>query len=105
MGFGESSILLKINFILLIVTFLIHILGLALPHWVVVDTSALDLNFGLWQSCSNGNCIDISNPRGNVFYYFIFWYFTRLQYSQLSLSRLRLSRITAYLEEKTWSLF
>ena len=72
MGFGESSILLKINFILLIVTFLIHILGLALPHWVVVDTSALDLNFGLWQSCSNGNCIDISNPRGNVFYYFIF---------------------------------
>ena len=26
-------------------------------------------------------------------------------YSQLSLSRLRLSRITAYLEEKIWSLF
>ena len=25
-------------------------------------------------------------------------------YSQLSLSRLRLSRITAYLEEKIWSL-
>ena len=27
------------------------------------------------------------------------------EYSQLSLSRLRLSRITAYLEEKIWSLF
>ena len=27
------------------------------------------------------------------------------KYSRLSLSRLRLSRITAYLEEKTWSLF
>ena len=27
------------------------------------------------------------------------------KYSQLSLSRLRLSRITAYLEEKIWSLF
>ena len=26
-------------------------------------------------------------------------------YSRLSLSRLRLSRITAYLEEKIWSLF
>ena len=26
------------------------------------------------------------------------------KYSQLSLSRLRLSRITAYLEEKIWSL-
>ena len=29
----------------------------------------------------------------------------RNKYSQLSLSRLRLSRITAYLEEKIWSLF
>ena len=28
-----------------------------------------------------------------------------LNYSRLSLSRLRLSQITAYLEEKTWSLF
>ena len=27
------------------------------------------------------------------------------RYSQLSLSRLRLSRISAYLEEKIWSLF
>ena len=27
------------------------------------------------------------------------------EYSQLSLSRLRLSRITAYIEEKIWSLF
>ena len=29
----------------------------------------------------------------------------QFQYSRLSLSRLRLSRITAYLEEKIWSLF
>ena len=29
---------------------------------------------------------------------------SKLNYSQLSLSRLRLSRITAYLEEKIWSL-
>ena len=28
-----------------------------------------------------------------------------IYYSRLSLSRLRLSRITAYLEEKFWSLF
>ena len=30
---------------------------------------------------------------------------SKLKYSRLSLSRLRLSRITAYLEEKIWSLF
>ena len=30
--------------------------------------------------------------------------FLLLQYSRLSLSRLRLPRITAYLEEKIWSL-
>ena len=29
----------------------------------------------------------------------------QIEYSRLSLSRLRLSRITAYLEEKIWSLF
>ena len=28
-----------------------------------------------------------------------------MNYSRLSLSRLRLSRTTAYLEEKSWSLF
>ena len=37
----------------------------------------------------------VSNFRGSV----------KKTYSQLSLSRLRLSRITAYLEEKIWSLF
>ena len=30
---------------------------------------------------------------------------TQTKYSQLSLSRLRLSRITAFLEQKIWSLF
>ena len=36
---------------------------------------------------------------------FCMWSYACLLYSQLSLSRLRLSRITAYLEEKIWSLF
>ena len=49
---------------------------------------------------SNGICLKLKTftcvaifRRGNLFIY-----------SQLSLSRLRLSRITAYLEEKIWSL-
>ena len=33
-----------------------------------------------------------------------FAFLCKIMYSQLSLSRLRLSRITAYLEEKIWSL-
>ena len=32
-------------------------------------------------------------------------HYSCINYSQLSLSRIRLSRITAYLEEKSWSLF
>ena len=35
---------------------------------------------------------------------FLLW-LNDMKYSQLSLSPLRLSRITAYLEEKFWSLF
>ena len=40
-----------------------------------------------------------------VIWVFIPWSDAGFYYSRLSLSRLRLSRITAYLDEKIWSLF
>ena len=59
MGFANASLLLKINFILLILTVIIQILGLALPYWIDIDSS--DSNSGLWQSCSGGNCQSITS--------------------------------------------
>ena len=59
MGFGNASLLLKINFILLILAVIIQILGLALPYWIDIDAS--DANSGLWQSCVGGNCQTITS--------------------------------------------
>ena len=65
--------------------------------WLVLHT-LICFTFNLHSKLEKiSNCI-IHNPR-------ISYLDVICTYSQLSLSRLRLSRITAYLEEKIWSLF
>ena len=54
-----------------------------------------------WERISKGSSIREMKLVFKVEYYEL----SKRMYSQLPLSRLRLSRISAYLEEKIWSLF
>ena len=56
MGFGESSLFLKINLVVLIFAVILDLIGLAIPYWVAVDTNTIDYNYGLWQLCLNSVC-------------------------------------------------
>ena len=51
------------------------------------------------------SCLVREQSGGTVVNFFVIFVTKKIKYSLLSLSRPRLSRITAYLEEKTWSLF
>ena len=51
MGFGKSSLFLKINLVVLIFAVIIDLIGLAIPYWVAVDTNTIEYNYGLWQLC------------------------------------------------------
>jgi len=70
MGFGDSSLFLKISFILLIIGLIIQILGVALPYWYSVDIGNNDFYGGIFRACSeynNGNsvlCGNYQNPTG-----------------------------------------
>lgn len=55
MGFGDSSLFLKITFILLIVALILQILGVALPYWYSVTYSNVDYYGGLWRACTESN--------------------------------------------------
>ncbi|XP_053372722.1 uncharacterized protein LOC123561541 [Mercenaria mercenaria] len=66
MGFGQSSMLLKVGFILIIVALVIQILGVALPYWYQKENSSgTSVNGGLWKYCSETlnvkKCIDMEN--------------------------------------------
>ncbi|KAL4229492.1 hypothetical protein ACF0H5_012532 [Mactra antiquata] len=66
MGFGDSSLFLKIAFILLIVAFIIQILGVALPYWYELDAGVVETNAGLFKICSEVGstkvCRNVKNP-------------------------------------------
>ncbi|XP_045209928.1 uncharacterized protein LOC123561540 [Mercenaria mercenaria] len=59
MGFGQSSLFLKIGFILIIVALVIQILGVALPYWYQKEySSSVSANGGLFRFCT-----EISNTK------------------------------------------
>lgn len=66
MGFGSSSLFLKIGFILLIVALVIQILGVALPYWYSYEYGNQKTYGGLWRGCSEQGsfklCYDFDNP-------------------------------------------
>ncbi|XP_052806415.1 uncharacterized protein LOC128235650 [Mya arenaria] len=48
MGFGNSSLFLKITFVLLVVAFVIQLLALAIPYWFSADNSGVCVHFSGW---------------------------------------------------------
>ena len=87
MGFGSVSLLMKINFVLIIIAVVIQILGLALPYWLDYDVGDtrfgprqgnIHVHSGLWQTCFGGNCISINNPSGKrmIYHFLRFPFFT-----------------------------
>ena len=85
MGFGSVSLLMKINFVLIIIAVVIQILGLALPYWLDFDVADAhpelrqgNIHSGLWQICVGGNCISINNPPGKrmIYHFLRFPFFT-----------------------------
>ena len=74
MGFGNSTLFLKINLVLLIITVILDLLGLALPYWVSYDN--IDTNWGLWQYCPwNSSCRSYSSVRGRVIYHYYLYFY------------------------------
>lgn len=75
MGFGDSSLSLKIAFILLIIALVIQILGVALPYWysdeVGTGNNKVTYYGGLFRSCwemlNKKHCSSIKNPSGELF--------------------------------------
>ncbi|WAR05154.1 hypothetical protein MAR_020523 [Mya arenaria] len=55
MGFGNSSLFLKITFVLLIVAFVIQLLALAIPYWFSADNSGVETYGSLFRGCSKVN--------------------------------------------------
>ena len=49
MALQESSLLLKINFVVLVLAVLVDILGLSLPFWIYYESGTA--HYGLWQVC------------------------------------------------------
>lgn len=73
MGFGDSSLFLKISFGLLIFALILQILGVALPYWYSISSGNTDYYGGLWRSCVENDasnyklCGDVTNPTGKLF--------------------------------------
>ena len=58
MALQESSLLLKINFVILVLAVLVDILGLSLPFWIYYDSGTA--HSGLWQYCpAAGYCYGV----------------------------------------------
>ena len=60
MAFEESSLLLKINFVILVLAVIVDILGVSLPFWIYIDSSTD--HYGLWQYCPAASyCYGVTN--------------------------------------------
>jgi len=55
MGWGDSALFMKISLILLIVTLIIQILGVALPYWYSLSVNNGDFYGGLWRNCGEND--------------------------------------------------
>ncbi|KAH3703209.1 uncharacterized protein LOC127859340 isoform X3 [Dreissena polymorpha] len=65
MGFSDSSLFLKIAFILLIAAFIIQVLALAIPYWFSLDAGNYETYGSLFRICSESPgyklCVNVEN--------------------------------------------
>ncbi|KAK3582721.1 hypothetical protein CHS0354_039762 [Potamilus streckersoni] len=54
MGFGDTSLLCKIVFILLILCFIIDLIAFAIPYWYSKEINGFKYYGGLWDICEEG---------------------------------------------------